>query len=137
MAVTQKLPLAGLLAAMACAPLAVMPSSAHADDFSWDARGNPIQVCYAVQRTVRFAYNARTNGSIDTYEDIRSHMRKQLEGKGEPEAKLREVYEASFKRIDSNEFSPPKMERGEGQIAARNAAGALCLKSFPPPAPGR
>lgn len=111
--------------------LAVTSLPAWSDDITWDARGKPLRICSAVQKNVRFMYNALGNGATDTYADMKAHMRNVLSDKGEPEDKLRQVYEDILGRIEAGEFSPPREEKGEGQLKARNTAGALCLKAFP------
>lgn len=109
---------------------AAVSTSAHADNINWEARGKPLQVCEAVQKNVRFMYNALANGATDTYAEMKAHMRATLADKGEAEAKLLTVYEAILPRIEAGEFSPPRETRVEGTIKARNEAGALCLKAF-------
>lgn len=108
----------------------LVPAAARADEFKLDARGEPIRICDAVQRNVRFMYNARANGASSTYAEIRAHIRKELAGRGEAEDRLNQVYERILTRIESDEFSPPKADRAEGQLKARQEAGTDCLRNF-------
>lgn len=107
------------------------PAVAHAEEMTWDARGKPLEICKAMQKNVRYMYNARGNGATQTYAEIKAYMRAALAGKGEPEDRLLAAYENILARIESDEFSPPRETPGEGQLKARNAAGTLCLKAFP------
>lgn len=109
----------------------VLSGAAVADQITWEARGDSLRICTAVQKNVRFMYNARAAGATDTYAQMKAYMREVLSGKGEPEDRLRAIYEDILARIDAGEFSPPKETQGEGQLKARNAAGASCLKAFP------
>jgi YD repeat-containing protein len=111
--------------------LTMASTPARSDEITWDARGTPLRICNAVQKNVRFMYNALGKGATDTYADMKAYMHNVLTGKGEPEEKLRQVYEEILARIEAGEFSPPREEKGEGQLKARNTAGALCLKAFP------
>jgi hypothetical protein len=117
--------------ALALAALLSAAGSAGADPGAWESRGKPVEVCDGVQRNVRYMYNALGNGATQTYAEMKAHMRSTLGGKGEPESRLLAVYEEALARIEAGEFSPPRTTPGEGQLAARNAAGALCLKAFP------
>jgi hypothetical protein len=104
--------------------------SVLADEITWEAHGNPLRVCGAMQRNVRFMYNARANGATETYAQMKDYMRQVLSGKGEPEERLRVLYEEILARIEAGEYSPPKETPAEGQLKARSAAGASCLKAF-------
>ncbi len=118
-----------VLAAVAAIVL-LTPVTTRADEFRLDARGDPIRICDAVQRNVRFMYNTRASGASSTYAEIRAHIRKELTGRGEAEDRLNQVYDRILTRIENDEFSPPKAERAEGQLKARQEAGTDCLKNF-------
>jgi hypothetical protein len=116
------------LVAYASALLCGFTMAADVSNFS--PRGKPAIVCNNTQANLRFMYVARANGSSETYDGIKGEMRASLQGSEDKERKLRNVYEAMIKRIEMGEFSPPKMERGEGALAVRDAAAALCAAAL-------
>lgn len=118
--------------ALACLTLLLLPALAPAGEIGWDARGEPKEVCEGMQRTVRYMYNLRQAGATESYAEIKAHMRQVLTDKGDPETRLRGAYEAILPRIEAGEFSPPNISSGEGQLKARDAAGALCREAMAP-----
>lgn len=105
--------------------------AADADDLSWETKGKPVNICYAVQKNVRFFYNAWANGARDTYGELKSYMRNTLDGKGPAEAKLLAVYEVVLPKIESGELLPPNVAtRIVGHQRAQQIAGTACLKAF-------
>ncbi len=104
---------------------------AQADKFLLDPTEPPLQLCSSVQKNVRFMHNVWDNGARDTFAQMKSYIGEQLSGKGEGEAKLLKVYREIIGRIEAGDYSEPRMAHGEGQIAARNNAGTLCLTAFP------
>ncbi len=119
----------------AACPLAVVVAGMSAFALAADVRnfsplGKPAIVCNNTQANLRFMYVVRANGSSETYAGIKAEMRAQLNGSEDKERKLRGVYESMIKRIETDEFSPPKMQRGEGALVVRDAAGALCAAAL-------
>ena len=103
----------------------------HADNLTWETKGKPIDICYAVQKNVRFFYNAWANGATDTYGELKTHMNRTLADKGVDEAKLLAVYGEVLPKIESNELLPPNVpDRRTGHEKAKQIAGAACLKAF-------
>lgn len=123
---------AALIVRMAGLALLTLPAlPALADKFMLDPTEPPLQLCSSVQKNVRFMHNVWDNGARDTFALMKSYIGEQLSGKGEGEAKLLKVYREVIGRIEAGDFSEPRMAHGEGQIAARNNAGTLCLTAFP------
>lgn len=123
---------AALIVRMAGLALLTLPARpALADKFMLDPTEPPLQLCSSVQKNVRFMHNVWDNGARDTFAQMKSYIGEQLSGKGEGEAKLLKVYREVIGRIEAGDFSEPRMAHGEGQIAARNNAGTLCLTAFP------
>lgn len=117
---------------VACATLlslAWLP--ALADKFVLDPTEPPLQLCSSVQRNVRFMHNAWDNGARETFAQMKAYIGEQLSNKGEGAAKLLTVYRELIGRIEAGDYSEPRMAHAEGQIAARNNAGTLCLTAFP------
>jgi hypothetical protein len=105
---------------------------AAADDLTWDARGQPLEVCGAVQKNMRFLYNAWTNGARETYGELKAYLQATLSGKGEPEARLLAVYDGLLPRLEQSEFAPPNVpDRVAGHNKLRQVAGTACLSAFP------
>jgi hypothetical protein len=117
------------MAGLALLSLAALP--ALADKFQLDPTEPPLQLCSSVQKNVRFMHNVWDNGARETFAQMKSYIGEQLSGKGEGEAKLLKVYREVIGRIEAGDYSEPRMAHGEGQIAARNNAGTLCLTVFP------
>lgn len=123
---------AALIARCAGLALLALPAPpALADKFILDASEPPLQLCSAVQKNVRFMHNVWDNGARDTFAQMKAYIGEQLTGKGEGEAKLLKVYREMIGRIETGNYSEPKMAHAEGQLAARNNAGTLCLTAFP------
>jgi hypothetical protein len=105
---------------------------AAADDLTWDARGQPLEVCSALQKNMRFLYNAWTNGATETYGELKAYLHTTLSGKGEPESRLLAVYDGLLPRLEHNEFAPPNVtDRVAGHNMLRQIAGTACLGAFP------
>ena len=111
---------------------AVLPATAsYADNFTWDATGKPLDICYAVQKNIKFLYNTWANDARDTYAEVKDYMHKTLEAKGPAEAKLLAVYEDVLPKIESGELLPPQVEtRYVGNNKAQQLAGAACFTAF-------
>ena len=123
---------AALIARCAGIALLALPAvPAQADKFTLDASEPPLQLCSSVQKNVRFMHNVWDNGARDTFAQMKAYIGEQLSGKGEGEAKLLKVYREMIGRIETGDYSEPRMAHGEGQLAARNNAGTLCLTAFP------
>jgi hypothetical protein len=123
---------AALIARLAGIALLTLPAlPALADKFMLDPTEPPLQLCTGVQKNVRFMHNVWDNGARDTFAQMKAYINEQLTGKGEGEAKLLKIYNEMITRIEAGDYSEPKMIHGEGQIAARNNAGTLCLTAFP------
>ena len=104
---------------------------AYADDMSWETTGKPVDICYAVQKNVRFLYNAWANDAKDTYREVKVYMKQNLEGQGPEKAKLMAIYQTTLPKIESGEFLPPKVEtRYVGNNKLQQFAGAECFKAF-------
>lgn len=125
------------IARVACATLlslAWLP--ALADKFVLDPTEPPLQLCSSVQRNVRFLHNVWDNGARETFAQMKAYIGEQLSNKGAGAAKLLTVYRELIGRIEAGDYSEPRMAHAEGQIAARNNAGTLCLTAFPTSDPG-
>jgi hypothetical protein len=106
-------------------------NGAHASDIDWSPAKTNIQTCYALQKNVSFMFKARANGATETFAEMKADVNTFLNGKGESETKLLEIYNNVIPRIEAGEFSPPKFDHAVGQLEAKQTAGKLCLKAFP------
>lgn len=111
--------------------LALLALPALADRFILDPTEPPLRLCSSVQKNVRFMHNVWDNGARDTFTEMKAYIGEQLGNKGDGEAKLLKVYREMIGRIEAGDYSEPRMGHAEGQIAARNKAGTLCLTAFP------
>ena len=112
--------------------LALIPATAsHADSFTWETTGNPVDICYAVQKNIKFFYNTWANDAKDTYGEMKDYMQKTLNEKGADGAKMLAVYEGVLPKIENGELLPPQIEtRYVGNNKAQQLAGAACFKAF-------
>jgi hypothetical protein len=116
---------------LAAALLFLSAATAHADNFTWEATGKPLDICYAVQKNVKFFYNTWATGAKDTYLEMKDYMHKTLDSKGPREAKLLAVYEGVLPKIENGELLPPQVEtRYVGNNKAQQIAGAACFSAF-------
>ena len=112
--------------------LILLPAAvSHADSFTLETKGNPVDICYAVQKNVKFFYNTWANGAKDTYGEMKDYMQKTLGEKGPDGTRLLAVYEGVLPKIENGELLPPRIEtRYLGNNKAQQLAGAACFKEF-------
>lgn len=107
------------------------PALLFAQIEGWLPPSQPAEVCEQVEKNVRAMYVSWAAGATETFEDLRKDMRAALSGKGKKEEAVRAIYEESFKRIEANEFSPPKFpNRATGHLAAKKFAADRCMQEI-------